>query len=176
MADFYTYIYHDGDIPIYVGKGKGRRVYDHLKRKDHHPLTQKLAKMKREGREPRIEIHDMPCEDAALELEVLWIALFGRKDLGLGPLLNGTDGGEGTSGRIDSLETKTKRSVAQKESQNRPETKAKRSVTLSKQCTVDEIKIYPSRNALVADLGRGKNGARSPSFRYLENGATHLMN
>lgn len=36
-----------------------------------------------------------------------------------------------------------------------------------KSCTVDGIKIYPSRRALVNELGNGKNGIRSSSFRYL---------
>ena len=35
-------------------------------------------------------------------------------------------------------------------------------------CTVDGIKIYESRKALLADLGSGKNGWRHPTFRYLK--------
>lgn len=188
---YYTYIYYDGDLPIYVGKGCGRRAKKHLRRTDTHPFVQKLAKMKREGREPRIEIHFMPCEDAAKELEVLWIALFGRKDLGLGPLLNGTDGGDG--GSNPSPETRQKMSAAKKgshpcrdfvteewkqlhrisvsagtkEALARPEVKRKMSEWQMKLCTVDGVTIYPSRNALIAALGQGKNGARAPSFRYL---------
>lgn len=41
-----------------------------------------------------------------------------------------------------------------------------------KPCTVDGITIYPSRQALIAALGHGKNGARSPNFRYI-NKDTH---
>lgn len=36
-----------------------------------------------------------------------------------------------------------------------------------KSCTVDGIIIYPSRGALVAALGTGKHGERSPSFRFI---------
>lgn len=38
--------------------------------------------------------------DDAVELEILLIKEYGRKDLGLGTLCNLTDGGEGTTGRI----------------------------------------------------------------------------
>jgi hypothetical protein len=37
-----------------------------------------------------------------------------------------------------------------------------------KPCTVDGITIYPSCTALAAALGYGKNGTRSPSFRYID--------
>ena len=166
---FYTYVYHDGDTPIYVGKGKSKRAWHHLKRTDMHPLTQKLAKMKREGREPRIEIHDMPCEDAAFELEALWIALFGRKDLGLGTLLNLTDGGEGPSGMKCSAESNAKRSASLKGKTGKPLT-GEQKTRLSRACTVDGITIYPSRKSLVAKLGQGKTGLNHPNFCYLTDG------
>ena len=37
----------------------------------------------------------------------------------------------------------------------------------SKSCTVDGVTIYPSRLALIAALGKGRRGSRSPSFRYI---------
>jgi hypothetical protein len=55
-------------------------------------------------------------------------------------------------------------SESQKLHQNLPEVKALR----SRQCTVDGITIFPSIKALGQILGRGKNGTRSPSFRFLE--------
>lgn len=149
MTDFYAYIYYDGSVPIYVGKGKGSRAYDHLQHAKNKHLKNKLAKMKREGRDPVIEIFEMPDEQSALNLEVWWIALFGRKDLGLGPLCNLTDGGEGqfnpsaeTREKLKSSlaianakpEVKLRKSLAAKESCNRPSTKekiqTKRKVTL----------------------------------------------
>lgn len=41
-------------------------------------------------------------------------------------------------------------------------------VAKRKPCTVDGITIYESRAALIAALGKGRNGMRSPTFRYVE--------
>lgn len=182
MADFYTYIYHDNDTPIYVGKGMGWRCNAHLKNARNPFLKNKLTKMKREGREPRIQIIDAPDEAAAFEMEELLIALIGRRDLGLGPLLNLTDGGEGTSN--PSLQTRALRSEAAKNATpetrfkwgsgsrgkkriNSPETRVKMSVSKSKACTVDGITIYPSHKALCTALGYGNAGHSHPNFRYV---------
>lgn len=94
---FYVYVYLDptwNDEPFYVGKGHEERAWSHSKRKDHHPLTQRLQKMSRNKIQPIIEIADCVDEDHAFREEIKLIACYGRKDLGLGPLLNLTDGGE----------------------------------------------------------------------------------
>lgn len=116
---FYTYIYRDPSRtfrdhpePIYVGKGKQGRSHWHLKRNDTHPFTHRLQKMKREGSEPQIEVIGALNEDHAVFMEKCLIAVLGRKDLDLGPLLNLTDGGEGTTGKIVSKETGRKISKA----------------------------------------------------------------
>lgn len=95
---FYTYLYRDpsrGNEMIYVGKGQKRRAWKHLSRTDRHPFTQRLQKMKRNGVTPLIEFlcKDVD-EELALLCEVEAIDLYGRKDLGKGPLLNLTDGGD----------------------------------------------------------------------------------
>ena len=105
---FYAYIYHDGETPIYVGKGKNERAYSHLKGAKNPVLKNKLAKMKREGRYPQIELIPALDEDHAFFLEACLIEVIGRKDLGLGTLLNLTDGGEGSTGAIRSAETRAK--------------------------------------------------------------------
>ena len=38
----------------------------------------------------------------------------------------------------------------------------------SGECTIDGVTFYPSKTALAAALGHGKNGARSPNFRYTD--------
>lgn len=95
---FYTYIYYDpgrNNEPIYVGKGKEYRAWCHLYRKDTHPLTQRLNLMKRNNILPNIGFYSEMDEELALLVEIELIAKLGRKDLGLGPLLNLTDGGDG---------------------------------------------------------------------------------
>lgn len=109
---FFTYCYRDpsrGNEPIYIGKGTGNRHLAHLKRKGRHPLVQRLNKMRREGIEPVIQFL---CKDVDEELaflvEVEAISLYGRKDLGHGPLLNLSDGGEGPTGFVLMAEQRRK--------------------------------------------------------------------
>lgn len=114
----YVYVYRDpsrGNEPIYCGKGQADRAHSHLGGKSHsNYLNNRLAKMKRNGIEPIINVVNMPSEALAMQCEVDTIARFGRKDLGLGPLLNMTDGGEGTSGYVPSTECRKKQSAAMK--------------------------------------------------------------
>lgn len=104
---FYTYVYRDPSRdmePFYVGKGSHKRAYDHTKRKDRHPMTHRIQLMKKTGIEPDIEIIPAINEDHAFFIEACLIKVMGRKDLGLGSLLNMTDGGDGVSGHIRTTE------------------------------------------------------------------------
>lgn len=95
--NYYTYIYYDpirNNEPIYVGKGKDDRAWAHLSRKDKHPLTHRIEFIKKQNSLPIIGIYGSLTESESFELEVNLIKEFGRKDLGKGPLLNLTDGGE----------------------------------------------------------------------------------
>lgn len=118
MNTFYTYIYKDpsrNNHVIYVGKGQGKRAYEHRFRKDKHPFVQRLQKMKKNGVEPLIEfLCENVDEELALLCEIEAIDLYGRKDLGKGSLLNLTDGGEGHSGYVQSTNTRLKRSASLK--------------------------------------------------------------
>lgn len=115
MKQFYTYLYFDGSTPIWVGKGQGRRAYDHLRGNRHNPhFHNKLQKMFRNGNQPIIEIINATNEVAAFWLERCFIKAFGRHDLDSGTLLNMTDGGEGGPGTVKSDETKAKWSVIRK--------------------------------------------------------------
>lgn len=98
---YYAYIYYDSardNEPIYVGKGNGNRAWKHLKRKDMHPFTQRLAYMRNNGIVPVIGLYSGLDEELAYLIEEELIAKIGRKDLGKGPLLNLTDGGDGAYG------------------------------------------------------------------------------
>lgn len=107
----YVYIYLDPrsnpPFPIYVGKGKGNRSQFHKTRANNPILKRKIDKIMALGLEPIIEIYkDNLTDDEALNLEIKLISEYGRIDLGTGTLCNLTEGGEGSSGRIASEETK----------------------------------------------------------------------
>lgn len=111
--EFYTYIYYDpsrNNEPIYVGKGKENRAWDHLtsKTKKKHPFIHRIRYMSRNNIIPIIGIYAHLDEEFAHLLEMELIQKFGRKDLGKGSLLNLTDGGQGMSGNIRSAETRAK--------------------------------------------------------------------
>ena len=102
---FYTYAYLREDrTPYYIGKGKGNRAYKKSK-KDIKPPKDKSR---------TIILKDNLSEEEAFKHEIYMIAVFGRKDLGTGILHNRTDGGDGSSGVLQTEETKLKRSKALK--------------------------------------------------------------
>lgn len=106
-CQFYTYLYIDIDnSPLYVGKGKDLCAFRHFKLKTHLGYT--LRKRINNGFNilPIITYHI--DENTALAMEIFWIAVYGRKDIGKGTLLNLTDGGEGVSGRRYSHSEETK--------------------------------------------------------------------
>ena len=129
-------------VVVYVGKGAGKR--------DRHRQRSSNADISAMGkagllRRPR-RIAEGLTESEAFDLEKETIALYGRADLGLGPLRNLTDGGAGTSnlaaasrakisttsrGRVVADDTRARLSAA---STGRPvtaETTAKRLATLA---------------------------------------------
>lgn len=94
-ADYYVYIYFRLDgTPCYVGKGRGRRWKIHLNGA-HNPRLAKI--IERSGGElPIAIIRDELTDADAKATEVALIAAIGRGKNG--PLVNFTDGGEGTIG------------------------------------------------------------------------------
>ena len=94
---FYTYAYlRKNRTPYYIGKGSGKRYYNR-KRNDIKPPKDKSR---------IIFLKKNLTEEEAFKHEKYMIAVFGRKDLGTGILHNKTDGGEGASGAVRSLEFK----------------------------------------------------------------------
>jgi len=146
---FYTYIYLDPRYPgkyyyqgchmafdykpIYVGKGMGGRMFKHTSVENDLKFYRTLKKLKRSGLKIiKFKIVDKVNEDIAFYLERWFIARIGREDLGKGPLLNLTDGGEGISGYVYTEEQIENKKRAQKIAQNRPETKKKKSIATKK--------------------------------------------
>lgn len=161
--NFYVYVYFDPSRDFeafYIGKGKDNRSHCHLTRTDKHPFTQRLQKMAREGIIPIIERYERLSEKAAFDLERVLIKEIGRKDLGNGTLLNLSEGGEGPSGQIQSIETRLKRSEAQR---NRsPEEKAKTSKKISEvllsKSPEEKAKVYEKvSNSLLNKSSEEKN-------------------
>ena len=105
---FYTYIHFrkDSGAPFYIGKGQGNRLFTKTKRNTHWKNI-----VNKHGFNAEI-CSDWKTEQEALEHEKFLIACF--RGIGI-PLVNMTDGGEGTSGWIPSEEWRNKKSKSQKE-------------------------------------------------------------
>jgi hypothetical protein len=101
--------------PFYVGKGKGSRYKHHFAKsaRENETNTFKLRvikKIEKLGLVPIvIFMRTNINENDAFITEKQLIRDIGRRDLGLGPLTNLTDGGEGASGIIYSDKMKEKR-------------------------------------------------------------------
>lgn len=94
---FYVYELQDeAGIPFYVGKGKGKRMHQHLVRARRGIVSHtchKIRQMEAQGQTPRaVKVFETPCEKTALDEERRRIALHGRENL-----TNKTDGGDGVS-------------------------------------------------------------------------------
>jgi hypothetical protein len=118
-SSFYTYAYlRENGTPYYIGKGQKNRAFTR-----HNnvkvPPPDRILILKRNL-----------TEAEAFKHEKYMISVFGRKDLGTGILWNFTEGGEGTSGRVLSEETKRKMSISQKGRSVSAERRAKISNTL----------------------------------------------
>lgn len=99
MADkFYVYvIFRSNGVPCYVGKGTGGRWRDHV-RNAKNPHLRNIYRQA-DSDLPIVIVRERLTEAEALNTEIALIAAIGRKRHG-GPLVNLTDGGEGTSGNI----------------------------------------------------------------------------
>jgi hypothetical protein len=103
---FYIYLHlkPNGD-PFYVGKGTLYRTKDLNKRNQHH----KNIVAKHGAKNVEILIFPRETEQMAFDDEVKWIQVL--REAGY-ELSNKTNGGEGTSGRILSLESRNKMSAS----------------------------------------------------------------
>ena len=99
----YVYIYFDPRStpmePIYIGKGRGNRMYYHLFQCKNSILRRKIENIRAVGLEPVVlKFKDGLTDEAAIKLEAKLIAKYGRLSNKTGTLANFTDGGEGTAG------------------------------------------------------------------------------
>lgn len=106
MHQFYVYvIFRPNGIPCYVGKGKGGRWRQHIRRSCNIHLTRIYRHAG--GDLPIVKVREHLSNDEACATEIALIGAIGRDDLGRGPLVNLSDGGDGT-GRRHSAVTRQK--------------------------------------------------------------------
>lgn len=115
MWRHYVYLHHrhDNGAPFYVGKGSHRNRNKRATFERAHARNPRNWGWHNIVHEHglRVEIVAMcKTDEAAQELEVELIAKIGRRDLGRGPLVNVTDGGDGHAGILVSAELRRKRS------------------------------------------------------------------
>lgn len=165
----------------YVGKGERERAFAHINRSHNPQLGRMLKKREREGFKLIPYLISAKNEKSAFMLERFWIKVFGRQDLGTGTTFNKTDGGDGVSGSIYKQTDEHKKNIGLghkgiKFTEERRlkiskaltgKSKPGLSILKSKPCTVDGVIIYKSRRELGKILGQGKNGSKSPNFRYV---------
>ena len=142
---FYTYVHRkasNGEI-FYIGKGAGNRLDRFNNRNNHwHKTVAKHGLISE-------KVLETELEDEALELERFLISEIGRRDLGDGPLVNMTDGGDGVSGHKHSSDSRSRMSESHRgvplskkhrdnmlasvrEANKRPEVKQRRSAIANK--------------------------------------------
>jgi len=103
-STYYVYvIFRLNGIPCYVGKGKGRRA-EHHARFSHNKHLKAIYKLAN-GSLPLVKVRENLTDSQSCAIEIALISAIGRIDLGTGPLVNFTSGGEGLSGHIKSAET-----------------------------------------------------------------------
>ena len=116
MNNFYTYAYFSERRTLYyIGKGRNRRAWD--KRHGFVSIPPNKTNI--------LILKDNLTEEEAHKHEIYLISVIGRRDLGSGPLMNRTNGGEGVSGFIRTEEYKKEKSVSMKEYYNNPDNYSK---------------------------------------------------
>lgn len=98
----YRHIRLDNNNVFYIGIGYNKRAYSRDSRNKHWLNTVSITEY-----EVQILKSDLSWKEAC-ELEKILISYYGRRDLKLGTLVNMTNGGEGSFGRIPSEETRKK--------------------------------------------------------------------
>ncbi len=148
MADaFYVYVHRraSDNVVFYVGKGQKNRAYDFSRRSKHWKSV-----ANKHGVAVEIVLANV-CEAAAFEHECELIRLYGRKDCSLGPLVNKSDGGEGPSGSVHTVESRKARSA-----------RVTGAVNVSKRPDVREklsMRMRTSVNPMLSEAARAKVSA-----------------
>ena len=106
---YYVYAHYKADTGevFYIGKGKGDRAWSNGRPEQWHRVVNKHGLL--------VKIISVFFSDLdACSFERQLISLIGREDKDMGPLINHTNGGEGTAGRITSAASNKKCSESNK--------------------------------------------------------------
>ncbi len=105
-------------LPFYIGKGTGKRMFFHLVHKNK-PYDSNVHKFNTIRKLDSLGIPVIPLMVSGLEdeatayaKEMLLIETIGRKNLGTGPLVNKTSGGDGNPRQLRSKKTRRKQSAS----------------------------------------------------------------
>lgn len=123
------------DEIFYIGIGDHERSFSKSGRNKHWRNTVNKYSYKIEI------IHENLSWELACEIEIHLIKFYRRRDKGLGPLVNMTDGGEGNYGRVVSNETRLKHSLSMKNKKLSEEHKRKLSLAKKNKLWSTESKL-----------------------------------
>jgi len=158
MAYLYRHIRLDMNTPFYVGIGSDNK-YTRANESKNRTKWWKSICSKSEI-DIQIMLDDLTWEEAC-EKEKEFIALYGRKDLGKGNLVNMTDGGEGCPGRI-----MTAKCIAKITNANRGKKLSKERVEQMSKMRLG-IKLSETQKANISKALKGKKKTKE----HIENSA-----
>ena len=158
---FYTYAFLRANrTPYYVGKGCKSRAWNGQKKGCRWPPNDPSRVL---------ILKTGLTEKQAFEHEKYMIAILGRIDLGTGILHNGTDGGEGVSGLVQSIETRRRLAEANRGDKNPMFGKKLSAERRAKIAAIRTGKKYNAETkAKMAASKRGKNNPLAKTFVFTD--------
>jgi hypothetical protein len=160
--------------PFYIGKGLGKRINLHLKKVQrgkfsNSPKNQKINKLIKIGLLPIIsKIKENLIEEEAFNFEKQFIRVIGRHDLKLGPLLNLTFGGEGSSGIIWTKESREKESKSKKGKSYNESYGVDRAKEIIKKSNQTKNRNGSGKGEKNSMSGVSRRGIESPSYKIID--------
>lgn len=142
MAYLYRHIRSDKNIPFYIGIGIDENYYRANSKKSRNDHWNSIVNKTDYEVEILFEHDDY---NFIKEKEIEFIALYGRSDIGVGPLCNKTNGGDGCLGLIHSDEAKLKMSIPNRGKFISEEQRRKVSEFHKGKVTSEETKIKMSK-------------------------------